>query len=86
MKRILKYVNGTSDYGMLYSHGSSSALIGYCDVDWQDVLMIEKVHQEDASFWEIISYLGSVRRKIVCLCPLLRLSILLHEAVVLSWF
>ena len=22
MKRILKYVNGTSDYGMLYSHGS----------------------------------------------------------------
>ena len=34
VKRILKYVNGTSDYGMLYSHGSSSALIGYCDADW----------------------------------------------------
>ena len=35
MKRILKYVNGTSDYGMLYSHGSSSTLIGYCVADWE---------------------------------------------------
>ena len=52
----------------------------------QEVLMIEKVHQEDASVWEIISYYGSARSKIVCLCPLLRLSILLQEAVVLNWF
>ena len=34
VKRILKYVNGTSDYGMLYSHGSDSALSGYYDADW----------------------------------------------------
>jgi hypothetical protein len=34
VKRILKYVNGTSDYGMLYSHGSGSMLTGYCDADW----------------------------------------------------
>jgi hypothetical protein len=30
----LKYVNGTSDYGILYSHIEDSRLIGYCDADW----------------------------------------------------
>jgi hypothetical protein len=34
VKRILKYVNGTSDYGILYTHGSESELSGYCDDDW----------------------------------------------------
>ncbi|KAI5442039.1 hypothetical protein KIW84_011197 [Lathyrus oleraceus] len=34
VKRILKYVNGTSDYRMLYTHGSGSVLTGYCDADW----------------------------------------------------
>ena len=34
VKRILKYVNGTSDYGMLYSHGSNSALTSFCGADW----------------------------------------------------
>ena len=34
VKRILKYVNGTCDYGMLYSHDTNSSLVGFCDVDW----------------------------------------------------
>lgn len=34
VKRILKYVNGTTDYGVLYSHSNNSQLIGYCDADW----------------------------------------------------
>ncbi|KAK2396392.1 secreted RxLR effector protein [Trifolium repens] len=34
VKRILKHVNGTSDYGILYSHDEDSRLIGYCDADW----------------------------------------------------
>jgi len=34
VKRILKYINGTTDYGILYSHSENSRLIGYCDVDW----------------------------------------------------
>ncbi|XP_058774485.1 uncharacterized mitochondrial protein AtMg00810-like [Vicia villosa] len=37
VKRILKYVNGTSNYGMLYSHGSCSLLVGYCDDDWAGI-------------------------------------------------
>ncbi|XP_050897762.1 uncharacterized mitochondrial protein AtMg00810-like [Lathyrus oleraceus] len=28
VKRIMKYVNGTCDYGMLYSHDSNSMLVG----------------------------------------------------------
>ncbi|GAU37336.1 hypothetical protein TSUD_395170 [Trifolium subterraneum] len=34
VKRILKYVNGTCDYGILYCHSENSTLVGYCDVDW----------------------------------------------------
>jgi hypothetical protein len=34
VKRILKYVNGTYNYGLLYSHCSSTMLVGYCDADW----------------------------------------------------
>ncbi|WJX83726.1 hypothetical protein P8452_66368 [Trifolium repens] len=34
VKRILKYVNGTSDYGIMYSHCENSILYGYCDADW----------------------------------------------------
>ncbi|KAK2388640.1 putative mitochondrial protein [Trifolium repens] len=34
VKRILKYVNGTSDYGIMYSHCENSTLYGSCDADW----------------------------------------------------
>jgi len=34
VKRILKYINGTTDYGIIYSHSDNSRLIGYCDADW----------------------------------------------------
>jgi hypothetical protein len=34
-KRILKYINSTSDNRILYSHSENSMLIGYYDVDWE---------------------------------------------------
>jgi hypothetical protein len=34
VKRILKYINSTSDYGILYSSCENTKLIGYCDADW----------------------------------------------------
>lgn len=34
VKRILKYINSTNDYGVMYSHGENSMLIGYCDANW----------------------------------------------------
>ena len=30
----MKYVNSTSDYGILFSHSENSRLVGYCDADW----------------------------------------------------
>jgi hypothetical protein len=33
-KRILKYINSTSDHGILYSYSENSKLMGYCDADW----------------------------------------------------
>ncbi|XP_050936263.1 secreted RxLR effector protein 161-like [Cucumis melo] len=36
VKRILKYVHGTSDFGILYSYDTTSILVGYCNVDWAD--------------------------------------------------
>jgi len=34
VKRILKYINNTSDYGILYSYIENSKLMSYCDGDW----------------------------------------------------
>ncbi|TYK05471.1 Copia protein [Cucumis melo var. makuwa] len=34
VKRIIKYVHGTTDFRILYSYNTSSELVGYCDADW----------------------------------------------------
>jgi len=35
VNQILKYINSTNDYGIMYSHSENSVLIGYCDADWE---------------------------------------------------
>ena len=34
VKRIIRYINGTSNYGIWYSRDSNECLIGYSDADW----------------------------------------------------
>ena len=34
VKRIIRYINGTSDYGIWYSRDSNEYLAGYSDADW----------------------------------------------------
>ena len=34
VKRIINYVSGTAEYDLLYTHGKSSSLTGFCDADW----------------------------------------------------
>ena len=34
VKRIIKYVSGTSDYGIWYSFDNNPSLVGFCDADW----------------------------------------------------
>ncbi|XP_034203510.1 disease resistance protein RPV1-like [Prunus dulcis] len=33
-KRVLRYIQGTVNYGIAYKKGKSAVLIGYCDSDW----------------------------------------------------
>ncbi|BBG96386.1 transposable element gene [Prunus dulcis] len=33
-KRVLRYVQGTINYGIAYDKGKGAVLIGYCDSDW----------------------------------------------------
>ncbi|KAA0053560.1 putative gag-pol polyprotein [Cucumis melo var. makuwa] len=40
VKRILKYVHRTSDFGIMYSYDTTPTLVGYCDADGQVQLMI----------------------------------------------
>ncbi|VVA37953.1 PREDICTED: Retrovirus-related Pol poly from transposon, partial [Prunus dulcis] len=34
VKRILRYIQGTMDYGIEYQKGNEAILIRYCDSDW----------------------------------------------------
>ena len=34
MKRIIRYVNGTPNYGLWYSKDSNACIVGYLDADW----------------------------------------------------
>ncbi|CAM8905663.1 unnamed protein product [Rhodiola kirilowii] len=34
IKRIIKYVSGTSDYGLWYTRDTSGCIVGYSDADW----------------------------------------------------
>ncbi|CAL8090825.1 unnamed protein product [Prunus armeniaca] len=33
-KRVLRYIQGTMNYGIAYEKGKGAVLIGYCDSDW----------------------------------------------------
>ena len=34
VKRIIRYINGTPNYGLWYSKDSNACLAGYLDADW----------------------------------------------------
>ncbi|GAA0170846.1 hypothetical protein LIER_25021 [Lithospermum erythrorhizon] len=34
VKRIIKYVNGIVEYGLLYTFDMNSTLVGFCNADW----------------------------------------------------
>jgi len=84
VKRILKDINGTIEYGILYSHSDNSRLIGYCDADWAGSVDDKKVYQEAVSFLGTILYHGSKRNKILCHYQQLKQNISLQEVAALS--
>ncbi|KAA0038158.1 putative mitochondrial protein [Cucumis melo var. makuwa] len=50
IKRIIKYVNGTSDFGVLYSYNMNSILVDYYDADWAGCLEVRKSTSEGCFF------------------------------------
>ena len=38
VKRIIRYINGTSDYGIWYSRDSNECLAGYSDANWAECI------------------------------------------------
>ncbi|KAA0066740.1 gag-pol polyprotein [Cucumis melo var. makuwa] len=46
IKRILKYVHRTCDFGMMYSYDTTPTLVGYCDADWAGSTDDRKIEAE----------------------------------------
>ena len=45
-KRVLRYIQGTLDYGIEFIKGKTATLIGFVTVTGQEVKMIEEVLQD----------------------------------------
>ncbi|KAL4034954.1 hypothetical protein IC575_003628 [Cucumis melo] len=60
VKRILKYVHGTSDFGMMYSYDTTPTIVGYCDADWAGPADDPKTTSKGCFFLEnnLISWLS----------------------------
>ena len=63
VKRILRYLKGTEDYGLWYKLGGNLDLKVFTNTDWE-TLMTEKVQVVVHSFLAKDWYLGQVKRKI----------------------
>ena len=64
IKRILRYLKGTKDYCFWYKFGDNLDLKVFTDVDWEEILMIEKALVVGLSFLVKGWYLGQARRKL----------------------
>lgn len=85
LKIILKYINRTYEYDILYSHDTNTILVGYYDADWTGSADDRKSTLVACFFLEIIWFIGSSRRKFVSHYLFLKLSTSLLEGVALSY-
>ena len=44
VKRILRYLNDTTDLGIVLKPSETMNLVGFCDANWGVMLMIEGLH------------------------------------------
>ena len=86
VKRIIRYVNGTADYGIWFSKDTNSDLAGYSDSNWVGNVDDRKSTTGDASILEIIWSLGIARNKTIFPYQLQRQNILLQGVVALNCY
>ena len=67
-KRVLHYLQGTMDYGIMYKFGGNLNLIGYSDSDWAGSIDDMKSTSAYAFFW--IKHLFLVINKTKCCCSI----------------
>ena len=84
VKRIIRYVNGTSDYGIWYSRDSNDCLAGYLNVDWAKCVDDRKSTSEGC-FYLVKNLVSWMSKKQNSLCQLLKRSILQRVVVVLDY-
>ena len=54
LKRIIKYIKSTTDFGVWYSKDTNDVLAGYLMLTGLGMLMIEKLLRRVAFMWVII--------------------------------
>ena len=79
VKRIIRYINETLDYGLWYPYDFFLVIVGYSNVDWAK---IEKTHLVFVMLLVIILWLDLVRNNILYLYLLPKQSISLLGAIV----
>ena len=81
VKRIIRYVNGTVDYGIWFTKDTNISLARFSDVDWAGNVDDRKVLLMDVSILETTWFLGTIRNKILSPCQLQRQSTLLLYSI-----
>ncbi|CAM8918217.1 unnamed protein product [Rhodiola kirilowii] len=66
VKRIIRYVCGTADYGLWYTKDSNSCPVGYCDADWAANAEDRKITSEGCFFLgnNLISWISKKQNSI----------------------
>jgi hypothetical protein len=77
MKHILRYIQGTSNYGLLLRRSSSSDLVVYTDTDWAGCPDTRRSTSGYAVFLGTIWFPGRPSGRPSCPAPALRPSIVL---------
>ena len=86
VKRIIKYVGGTCDYGLFYSKESNLSLARFSDSDWAGNADDRKSTTGGCFYVGANLVAWMSKNQILCPCLLQRQNILLLEVVAHSFF
>ena len=85
VKRIFRYLVGTTDLVLWYSKGSCFDLVAYCDADYVGDKIERKVQVEHVSSLGMHLLVGHAENKILLLCQPLKLNMCQQQTVALKY-